>query len=298
MTEPHAAPPTLYLSPAQKVGLNVARRVVQVLGRIAPGPVAQLCVRLFTTPRRHTPPVFEQEIATTAEHLQIDYAGKKLAALAWGTGPVVLLVHGWEGRGAQLGRFMPSLVAAGYRVVAVDGPAHGASEGTRTQVVDMAHSLNRVAAVVGPVHGIIAHSFGGAATLLAIEQGLRPARIVLIGVPVALAAVVGRFDAIFQLPPRLLQAFREALGREIGCRLEDANFARSPVPESVAGLLVHDRGDTEVPFEEGKALHDAWPAARFRATEGLGHRRILKDDAVIAEAVAFVDTAAVIEAGV
>ena len=42
---------------------------------------------------------------------------------SWGSGPTVLLVHGWEGRGSQLSAFAPALVKAGFRVVAVDMPA-------------------------------------------------------------------------------------------------------------------------------------------------------------------------------
>src|SRR5438552_3917150 len=42
-------------------------------------------------------------------------------------------------------------------------------------------------------------------------------------------------------------------------------------------LVVHDRGDREVPFVHGDRLAATWPGAQLRATEGLGHRRILRD---------------------
>jgi len=37
------------------------------------------------------------------------------------------MVHGWNGRGAQLGAFAPELVRVGFRVVTFDTPAHGRS---------------------------------------------------------------------------------------------------------------------------------------------------------------------------
>ena len=49
-----------------------------------------------------------------------------------------LLVHGWEGRGAQLGSLVGPLVEAGLSVVAFDAPAHGDSPGNRLYLTDEA----------------------------------------------------------------------------------------------------------------------------------------------------------------
>ena len=56
----------------------------------------------------------------------------------------------------------------------------------------------------------------------------------------------------------------------------------------VPALIVHDRDDREVPFHDAERLTARWPGAHFYPTEGLGHRRILKDDDVIRRAVEFV----------
>jgi len=55
-------------------------------------------------------------------------------------------------------------------------------------------------------------------------------------------------------------------------------------------LIVHDRGDREIPWRDGAALATAWPGAELKLTDGLGHRRILSDPDVIAAALAFVQT--------
>ena len=39
------------------------------------------------------------------------------------TGTLVLLVHGWGGRAAQMGELIPPLLAAGATVIALDAPA-------------------------------------------------------------------------------------------------------------------------------------------------------------------------------
>jgi len=50
---------------------------------------------------------------------------------------------------------------------------------------------------------------------------------------------------------------------------------------------VHDQQDHDVPWQEGETLAHAWPNAISIQTQGLGHRRILRDPAVVARSVAF-----------
>ena len=54
-------------------------------------------------------------------------------------------------------------------------------------------------------------------------------------------------------------------------------------------LVVHDRDDRDTFWSEGAALVKAWPGARLMTTEGLGHRRILRDKGVIEDVTQFID---------
>jgi hypothetical protein len=71
-------------------------------------------------------------------------------------------------------------------------------------------------------------------------------------------------------------------------RMADLHVARIAAGLGTPALVVHDRTDGEVPWSDGDEVARAWPGARLRTTEGLGHRRVLRDPAVIAEATAFV----------
>ncbi|GAA0897304.1 hypothetical protein GCM10009557_96270 [Virgisporangium ochraceum] len=53
-------------------------------------------------------------------------------------------------------------------------------------------------------------------------------------------------------------------------------------------LVVHDRGDRSIPVTDGTDVYAAWPGARMRTTDGLGHRRLLADPDVVAHVVGFV----------
>ena len=50
--------------------------------------------------------------------------------------------------------------------------------------------------------------------------------------------------------------------------------------------MIHDQDDREVPLPHGERLAAAWPGARLVTTTGLGHRRILRDPAVLDAVVA------------
>jgi hypothetical protein len=76
-----------------------------------------------------------------------------------------------------------------------------------------------------------------------------------------------------------------------------SSFAVPAVAGQVATpplLLVHDRQDSETGWSDSAAIARAWPAARLVTTAGLGHRRILRDPAVVAEVAGFVASAAAV----
>ena len=52
-------------------------------------------------------------------------------------------------------------------------------------------------------------------------------------------------------------------------------------------LVVHDRGDRQVPFREAEGFGAAWPNAQLFATDGLGHNRILQDAKVLIAVTGF-----------
>ncbi|GAA3925971.1 hypothetical protein GCM10022406_09890 [Hymenobacter algoricola] len=249
--------------------------------------------RVFTTPRRLLPKKWEAAALQEARGFAVPFGAGALAAYEWGAAaaPTVLLVHGWEHRASFWGAFARGLVAAGYRVVAFDGPAHGASPGRRTTLPEYGAAVQAVAEAVGPVWGVVAHSFGAAATAglpVSFNGGQALPRLVLLSVPGSTPAVFQRFAELLQLSDLVLShllAFVEARG---GRQVESFSLTRPghAVPARRA-LLFHDQADDTIPFAEAEAIARHWPGLDFRPTTGLGHNRIMRDAAVIGQAVAF-----------
>jgi pimeloyl-ACP methyl ester carboxylesterase len=100
----------------------------------------------------------------------LDIGGLRLHVAQAGTGPVVLLLHGFPDSLHLWREVAPRLVAAGYRVVAVDQRGFGASEAPANErcyhidrlVADVIEVLGALG-VGAPVH-VIGHDWGAVVT--------------------------------------------------------------------------------------------------------------------------------------
>ncbi len=266
---------------------RLVRAGLGALEAVAPDLASRVALRLFMRAPRPRAAGAPSDESLRAEPLAVRVGGEIVRGARIGEGPVVLLVHGWGGWGAQLSAFAGPLVEAGCAVVWYDGPAHGASSGRGTTIPHLADALGTIARAVD-ARAAIAHSVGGAAVALALGRGLALDAAVLVAPPRAPEAFFDRFCAATGLAARTRELLRERLERRAGMRLADLRVARIAAGLGTPALVVHDRGDGEVPWSDGDEVARAWPGARLRTTNGLGHRRVLRDPAVVAEATAFV----------
>lgn len=265
------------------------RAGVRALAAVAPPLADRVAMDLFFRPqrRRETP-----EVAALACHRwQVRTRAGWLTAWDYGAGPTVLMIHGWSGAAAQWARFVGPVVQAGYNAVAIDLPAHGSSEGTRTNLEQYVEAILDTADRIKPIHGVLGHSLGATAVTLALARGLRAERAVLIApasrdVPGYLHAFAQRLGFPEQRERHLVAAMRRRFGD-----LERFDARRAAAGLRTPVMMFHDVGDREVPFAEGELLARVWPGARLRTLEGLGHNRPLTDAKVVRETLAFLGNA-------
>ncbi len=268
------------------------RGFFQVIGRVMPGTVGRWTARRMITPQRRRASGVESEVpdAGAARELVLDCGGLQLRGRQWGPvgRPPVLLAHGWEGRAEDLSRFVGPLLRHGFQVVAMDAPAHGRSAGTRTDVQHYARALACIADRLGPLHAVVAHSIGAAAASVYLgELDGRARALALIAPGGDLLDETRRVAAAIGLPPAALARLQAFLSGHFGRPLAACSTRRAVRAIAVPALVLHDEDDRVVPVADGRAVAQALPAARFVPTRGLGHRRILRDPAVIDAVVGF-----------
>jgi pimeloyl-ACP methyl ester carboxylesterase len=259
----------------------------QVTSAVSSEAAARLAVKLFFTPQRMRPRPEERAVLSAGVRFTLEARGAPVVGWAWGSGPAVLLVHGWSGNAGQMTALVQPLVAAGFQPVALDLPAHGESGGALSSLVHFEAALGQAAALFGPVHGLIGHSFGAAAAAFALSRGLRVDRAVFFASPARFDSFWSRFRAGLGVSDAVWQGMVRHAENWLKVRFDEIAAAKLAPSLDVPLLVMHDEGDREIGYEEGVELVRFWPGARLKSLNGLGHRRLLKDPACIAEAVDF-----------
>jgi pimeloyl-ACP methyl ester carboxylesterase len=256
--------------------LNWVRGFNATIGRVAPQAVASKMRRQFMTPHELPPRAWELPLLTQAERITLRFG---LSALRWGSGPTVLLMHGWEGRPTQFAELIKALVQAGYAVVALDAPAHGRSPGQEANVVVFARALLEAASELPPLQAVIGHSMGGASALLATQMGLRAEAVVSIAAPSRILSMLRIFARHMGLPAQARAHFIRLVEEEAGMPVGRLDVARYQL--DFPGLIVHAADDPVVPYSEAQVIHEAWFDSRLLRLEQGGHQRVLADPRLI-----------------
>lgn len=285
-------------SPEQPVSyppvLKLIRFFFSTVGYLFPKPMARLAYRFFSTPRVRARHKTSDELLESARLFEFMYGKQLLKGYEWGYGGrTVLLVHGWESRGTALRTFVPPLLEKGYRVVAFDGPAHGNSDGKRTNLPHFGGAVRAIINQIGGVHGIITHSFGGASAAFALsklDKSIKVEKLVLIGVPDKMEKVLKNAMQTLNVPPPAAREFIRFIERKVKFPLHYADTSKANIKDSVHKvMIVHDETDAVVSIEEAHSIFEAWDNASILIARGYGHYRLMKNPDLIREVADFID---------
>ncbi|MFC4762922.1 alpha/beta fold hydrolase [Dyella koreensis] len=276
-------------------GQRLLRVGVRMLGAISPSYAAKVMDRLWFSAPRTTPRAADQTVLDCGDRLSFRVHGREVVAWAWGDeGPTVILLHGWGGHAGQLQSFVLPLREAGFRVVAFDAPSHGSSAesrhgGRRVTFFEFADALQVIASSEASVAGIIAHSGGCTAVSLALRAGWTPpASMVFVAPFVHPVASIDGFAQAIGANARVVAEFRARVERWLGHPWSYLDIAPLDDAHKQQRLLVvHDEDDREVPLTHARTLTASWPSAHLVVTRGLGHRRVLRDPAIVEKVLGF-----------
>jgi pimeloyl-ACP methyl ester carboxylesterase len=272
------------------VAIQLLKFGIRSLSAVSPSLAGRWVYHLWFATHRFAEPKREKHWREQAQQFALPHVYGPLAMYSWGEGPTVLLVHGWNGRGTQLGGFAAPLVNAGYRAIAFDAPGHGRTPGSCSNIFRIVDAVNVIANEFGPLKGIVTHSFGAMVIARALQTELTAERVVCINPAAQLDFLIDSFCGTLGITARTRKAFLQRLeshyGADIGRQISaDENAARLSIP----ALIIHDINDSEVPWQQGERLAHAWPGATYMQTQGLGHTRSLRDRKTIQAAVDFIN---------
>lgn len=273
--------------------MNIAFKVFvtknKIMGRLFPQKAAEAARDLFLTPRKYPIKNWEQNKEIQGERLTLSNG---LSAIRWGEADKkVLLVHGWESRATQMAGYVEDIVSEGFQVIAIDGPAHGHSSGRQANPLMFAKAVIQADQELGPFDVIIGHSMGGSAVAIALSEGVKSEKVVLISSPSSIESVLKRFAQFIGLPAKSTQLFLQLVGENVGRSADALDIAKLIKSTSSKGLIIHDRDDIEIPYADSKTIEQNWKGAKLISTQGYGHRSILRQKDVWASIMGFVQEA-------
>lgn len=214
-----------------------------------------------------------------------------------GSGPVLVLLHGWQDRRQTFDALIPYV--SGYRIIRLDLPGFGGSEHPPTawRVDDY---VECVAAFIGrlglDVAGLVGHSMGGRIAISGLASGrLRASKLILIGAAglstsrtlrtrtYNMIAKIGKFITL--IPPLSLyrRQWRERLYARAGSDYLGAGPLRGTylniINEDLAAaarsvttptLLIWGDHDQATPLAQGRRLQNLIVDSRLEVLPG-GH---------------------------
>ena len=278
-------------------GIGAFRLALSASERVWPSLAVRLATRLFLTP---LPPKWLHRRATwrrqwAAKSWPVEGASVTVYSPKPSTDeaekPVALLVHGWGGHAGQMLAIAQSIASAGLTPLLVELPAHGASRGASSSLPGFTRAIEYVVARLTQqgvdVRALVAHSLGASAAAYATARGLPIQRLVLLAPPASPPEYTRQFAHVFGLSERTRAHMQQRIESREGMLMPhfEAGFVGPKV--RVPALVVHDRADRVNAFADGQAFARAIRESRFVGTDGLGHRKILKDAKVLGEIAIF-----------
>lgn len=213
--------------------------------------------------------------------LFVPETGGHVVTYRYGSGPAIILVHGWAARGAQLSKFVEPLVAKGHSVVLFDQPAHGESSLRATNIFQFSYSLKRVIEEERDVAGLVGHSMGCSA--IAANLGWFPwiDKVVLMAPHFDLRSDMLGWITKRGIAPEMVEGLIDWLEIRYELKFEKINLYEVAKTIESDVLLIHDEDDDATIFQNSKELLALLPASELFSTQGLGHFRLVRDPRVV-----------------
>jgi len=203
----------------------------------------------------------------------------------------ILILHGFGSAAFKFEHYVPGLTRKGYEVLAIDAPAHGKSEGKRTNAVEYRAMIREVIRRFGPINGYIAHSFGGIALCLALEEEADAGAVKVVLIAPATettSAIDGAFRMLKVRDESVRREFDRIILEHSGKPAEWYSIRRAIGNICASILWIHDEEDEITPFDDAlKVKEDDHAHVEFFITKGLGHQKIYRDENVKKRVIEF-----------
>ncbi len=246
---------------------------LNILSFASPKLAAKKALNLFATPRKGGVLDVQKAFLSTSTQDTLYLDATPIMTYHWkGNGKTVLLAHGWESNAFRWHKLVKALQAGNYNIVALDAPAHGQSGSKQFNALLYAEFINIVVTRFQP-EIIIGHSVGGMASIFFQKkyqfQKLR--KLILLGAPSEFVNVFNNYTSLLGYNKHLKKQLNKLIIDRFGDTPESFSSASYLEHITIQGLIIHDKKDKIIAYEEALLIDKSFKNAKLISTEGYGH---------------------------
>jgi pimeloyl-ACP methyl ester carboxylesterase len=242
---------------------------------------------VFSLPRKGKLNEDQKQYLSTARQQRIAFEDGLFMLYHWkGNGPTLLLNHGWESNAWRWKHLIEPLKQLDYNIIAIDAPAHGASDGKYFTAVKYSRIIATVMDLYEP-NVIIAHSVGAMASIYqeAQHQHKSLQQMVLLGSPNSLEVIMRGYQQLTGFNDKVYNSLNDLLKKTYDFKIEEFNTADFASQINVPTLVVHNQDDKIVPATAMTQIVEKMPKAQTYNSKTGGHS--LHTDEVVEQILKF-----------
>ena len=137
---------------------------------------------------------------------------------------------------------------------------------------------------------MIGHSFGGAAFAVFSKIHEMPPKTVIASSPTRISGVFKRFFDMIKLGEKSQGYFTAQSEAKTGYKVSEMSLVNNDFSQLSDTLIIHDKGDDVIPYDDFLALKNTWQSGQFLSTENLGHRNTIKNSKILQQIIDFIVT--------
>lgn len=256
---------------------------------ISPKYASKKAINLFASPRKGSYTEKHRRVTDSAFFEELSYNNQDIATYRWpGKNKTVLLAHGWESNSARWDYILEDLKAQNYNIIALDAPAHGRSSGKQFNAILYSEFINVAAKKFQP-DVLIGHSVGGMASVFSMhhEDLSHVKKLILLGAPAHFTGVFSRYKKMMGYNQRISKGLDRIVLEYFGKPVDYFSAADFTKSIEAKGLIIHDKKDRIIPFEDAKLIANRYENSELIATSGFGHS--LKDVSLTPKIIGFIN---------
>jgi pimeloyl-ACP methyl ester carboxylesterase len=279
---------------SQQLVLYYIRTKFKFLSTISKRKAAEHAFELFCTPqarnKKKLPPIFEK-----AEVLNFPFLDYAVTGYRWNhpSEKKILILHGFESTITNFDRYIKPLISLGYEVLGFDAPAHGKSAGKRINAMVYKQLIREIEHRYGPVTNFLAHSLGGLAVCLYLDETPHDGRwkLVLVSPATETTTAINTFFEILKIDSSVREEFDSIIQEKSGHPPEWFSINRMAPNINSKTLWLHDKDDQLTPYQDmAPLMQRGFQHFHFHISEGLGHRRIYRDNKSFKAIISFFES--------